>query len=188
MSSAPGAASGVDSIIGSSFTGNAGGGAGGSTVGVAGGTAGVIFSVTQTKHAASGVITTQIGQNGAASVTDSAGANVTWAIGVFGTGGAAGGSATILDADFAGGNITGAGLVMATISGGAGGGVNGSPGRRSPRYFYTTGGSGGGSFGAGAAGAGGAAGWGCGGGGGGGGATFGKGGDGGPGIVLIRWW
>ncbi len=105
----------------------------------------------------------------------------------FSTPGAGGGTTPAANTDFAGGAITGTGLLQ-NIAGGAAG----LPGSafRSTTPFLHVGGTGGGTGGAGAAGAGGSAGGssGAGGGGGGGGITGGVGGSGGDGYVSIICW
>ena len=113
--------------------------------------------------------------------TGVAGGNITWgSLGI--SQGASGGGTT--SADFAGGNVTGAGL-MPTNPGGAAGSNNGNPGYSRQEFLIGQGGSGGGSSNAGVGGAGGDGAPGCGGGGGGGGTTGGAGGAGGKGFILI---
>jgi hypothetical protein len=107
---------------------------------------------------------------------------------LFVCGGAGGAGST--SADFAGGNITGAGVVT-TISGGSAGANIGRNGLSDFARFVFTGGSGAGSSNSVNPGArgGDAGGYGCGGGGGGAGVTVsGGGGNGSPGLVVITVW
>lgn len=129
------------------------------------------------------------GQAGGAggAVAGGNGSNVTLS-GAIASAGAGGGGTT--NANFAGGNITGAASSMQiTNNGGAAGGGIGSNGFLFPAAVSGYGGSGGGSSNTGAGGMGGAgAVYGAGGGGGGAGTTGGLGGDGGPGLVVIHCW
>jgi len=112
------------------------------------------------------------------------------------TGGAGGGGPSNTT-NFAGGQITGAGI-FPTLLGGVGGATtvasNGyftsipTSNISSSRPMFFAGGSGGGSNRTGTGGVGGNGSYGCGGGGGGGGVTGGRGGDGGDGLVIITAW
>lgn len=152
----------------------------------AAGTAGAIATAANTVYGSLGQWVAIAGQGGAAGGvhTGAVGASVTFGnAGVFVSAGAGGAGCTTTE--FAGGNITGAGLIQ-TISGGALGANPGSPGRSILRPLTYTGGSGAGSSNtvAGAVGGDGAPGSG-GGGGGAGVTTGGVGGLGGPGFVII---
>ena len=166
-----------------------GGLAGGNGSGTAGGTAGAVAGATSVAtsgpYSSLGPYQTLAGQAGAAggAQTGVAGGAVTFgANGIFVSPGAGGGGTT--SADFAGGNITGSGL-MPTVLGGLAGSNAGAGGFELWLPPTFGGGGGGGASNAGVGGAGGAAGPGSGGGGGGGGTTGGTGGRGGPGFVLI---
>lgn len=137
-----------------------------------------------------GMFTSRIGQvggNGGAH-TGAVGASVT-ALAVCNVTGGAGGAGCGTDTlAYAGGAITGAGIIN-TVSGGAAGGGHGSSwGQLNGMTSMGTGGSGGGSADNAAGGNGGNGWYGCGGGGGGAGTTGGRGGNGGPGLVIIISW
>ncbi len=141
-----------------------------------------------------GIFSSVTGSSGGAggAVAGAIGASVTALTGVPVCGGAGGGGTTA--ADFAGGNITGAGLIN-TIPGGAAGSNPGNQGTQLGGFYnprgnplICTGGSGGGSSNAGVGGRGGDGAIGCGGGGGGAGTTGGTGGSGGSGLVMIISW
>lgn len=117
--------------------------------------------------------------------TGAVGVNVSFAGTIPLSGGAGGGGSTA--ADFAGGNITGAGPVP-TILGGQNAGDPGADGFISWKQFMMTGGAGGASNNAGTGGKGGDGAPGCGGGGGGAGVTGGAGGRGGNGLIMLWSW
>lgn len=150
------------------------------------GTAGAVLSATTCPYVGLGQFVSIAGQGGAAGGvhTGAVGGSVTiLAAGVPRTGGAGGAGCTTTE--FAGGNITGAGLIT-TISGGALGANPGNPGVMIARPETTTGGSGAGSSNSVAGAAGGRGQLGSGGGGGGAGVTTGgTGGRGGDGFVDI---
>lgn len=168
--------------IATATQGGNGGNGTGAAVGAAG-TAPGALAIANHIYSWMGVHEYNGGQAGAAggAVAGAAGANSLW--GSFGIGGGAGGGGTT-SADFAGGNITGAGIVP-TISGGAAGSSNGNPGYWREDLLISTGGSGGGSSNTGVGGNGGNGGPGSGGGGGGAGTAGGTGGRGGNGFVFI---
>ncbi len=171
-------------------------GAGGAGTGAAAG-AGGSGSTAANQNTALGhnyaiTLSGKAGLNGGAGgvQTGAVGTAVAIAVGLFLTGGAGGAGTGTANTDFAGGAITGLGLLPG-IAGGLAAGGNGNSGYFSERpvQWFSTGGSGGGSNGAaGVGGAGGSGNIGCGGGGGGGGVTGGPGGDGGPGLALIWAW
>ena len=169
--------------IGFANGGNAGGTGTGAAVG-AGGTAGGAASILNVIFSWLAPHEYGAGQAGAAggAVAGAAGAATTW--GNLGICAGAGGGGTT-SADFAGGNITGTGLVP-TVLGGAAGSNVGNAGYWMPDLLIGTGGSGGGSSNTGNGGRGGDGAPGCGGGGGGGGVTGGAGGRGGHGFVVIQ--
>ncbi len=105
------------------------------------------------------------------------------------SGGAGGATVGIDNADFAGGAVTGSGVIP-NIAGGLAGGGNGQDGIALQKPFVFCGGSGGGSAGfvGGIGGSGGNGAIGSGGGGGGAGETAGSGGNGGNGLVIITSW
>lgn len=157
----------------------------GSAVGTAGAAGAITSTATRGPYSTLGVYESLAGQAGVTggAIAGAAGTAITWgAVGLFVSAGASGAGTT--SADFAGGDITGGGLVP-TIAGGVAGSNPGNSG-----YFLMlppsfTGGSGGGSSNTGVGGAGGNGGYGSGGGGGGGGTTGGAGGIGGDGLVFI---
>ena len=119
--------------------------------------------------------------------TGAAGTAITWATGsLIISSGAGGGGTPTGNTDYAGGDITGGGLILPTVPGGLAAAGAGNPGVITWRpQFMSSGGSGGGTAGAsGTAGRGGDGGPGSGGGGGGG-VTGGAGGRGGDGMVII---
>jgi hypothetical protein len=134
-----------------------------------------------------------VGAAGGNGTSGTAGGNASGVGGIWPfSGGAGGGAATAANAATAGGNVTGGGAIVKTVTGGAG--VAGGPGGpgiggtiyRNPDYFL--GGSGGGGCAtAGTGGAGGNGAYCSGGGGGGAGVTGGAGGNSGPGILIITW-
>ncbi len=167
----------------------AGGSVGGNGSGATGGNAGVAGVITalanQGPYSALGQYVSIAGAAGVSGGSQLGGignAATFGSAGVFVTGGAGGGGTT--SADFAGGNITGAGRCP-TILGGLAGSNAGNGGFENLLPPTFSGGSGGGSSNTGIGGAGGAAGPGSGGGGGGGGTTGGIGGRGGNGFIFI---
>ena len=178
------------SLIAVSGAAGAGGGvAGSATAGGTGGVAGTIATLVSAQGHYLGNWMARVGAGGAAggAQTGAVGANATWGSNGMLMGGAGGGGTNTTNVDFAGGNITGAGIVP-TITGGiaaAGAGqaglfLSGKP------IFAGTGGSGGGTAGAaGTGGRGGDGAFGCGGGGGGAGVTGGAGGKGGDAIIIV---
>jgi hypothetical protein len=161
-------------------------------------------------YASLGLWTAIAGQAGGTSGSSgAAGTAVVWGgAGIPFSGGGGGGSTNTTTGTFAGGGITGAGLVPTLAGGVAGGATPGNPGLNLTlptgsiaagallvgQVFATTGGSGAGSNATGGTiAAGGKGGIGSGGGGGGGaggttGGTGGPGGAGGPGLIVIAWW
>lgn len=164
----------------------AAGGAGGAGSGAAGGAPGTAAGISNLTAAIGSWLGVHEFSAGLAGIiggaqTGVAGGSITWgSLGI--SPGASGGGTT--SADFAGGNITGAGLMPAN-PGGAAGSNNGNPGYFRQDLLFGQGGSGGGSSNAGIGGAGGNGAPGCGGGGGGGGTTGGAGGAGGVGFIYI---
>lgn len=165
-------------------------------VGTTGGTAGTIMAATGAAYCCLGDWTAIAGQagGGGGANTGAAGTAVTWGgSGVFLSGGAGGGGkGTTAGTDFAGGNITGAGLVPTILGGSAVAPEDlGDAGIVIQRPFSSTGGAGGRAFGgtnATTGGAGGPGAIGSGGGGGGASTTGGAGGRGGDGLVIITAW
>lgn len=170
---------------------------GNGTAGAAGGGAGTTSAVTGTGAVffGDGLFTAIQGQAGVGGgvQTGANGNSITYgANGVPLSGGAGGAGVNTVGTSFAGGDITGAGLVP-TVSGGAAGSNNGGDGIGTTldgiiKPWLFTGGAGGGSNDGGVGGNGGNGGIGCGGGGGGGGTTGGSGGNGGSGLILIASW
>ena len=172
-----------------SDAGNAGGGGKGTTAVGAAGAAGAAATASWPCAWAS-FFNAIAGQAGGASGAIGGAKGVSVAYGArsnIGSGGAGGGSTPAANTNFAGGNITGTGIVP-TLTGAAGGTSNPGPSGYTFNYGglrMAIGGSGGGTGGAGTAGKGGDGGLGSGGGGGGGGITRGDGGRGGGGLVCI---
>jgi hypothetical protein len=179
------------------------GGLGGTTVAGAAGAAGIAMAATgQSSYIGNGNFTAHAGQAGGAGGTDvpGAGVSVTWgATGLLFSGGAGGGSASSSNAVSAGGNITSAGLMRETLTGGAGNASAGNGGAGPNGItlslsilglgLMATGGAGGGGNATGhVGGAGGNGSWCSGGGGGGCGVTGGTGGIGGAGFIYMCWW
>lgn len=164
-----------------------GGGAGGTGTGAAvgaAGSAGAVATILNVIYSWLSPHEYTVGIAGATGGAIAGGAGTAAPWGNLGICGGAGGGGTT-SADFAGGNITGSGLIP-TISGGAAGSNDGRGGYWDPVSFISTGGSGGGSSNAGVGGNGGSGGPGSGGGGGGGGTTGGTGGRGGNGYIIIQ--
>jgi hypothetical protein len=175
----------------------------------AGGVAETIATNVLQQYSGLGIWTAIAGQAGTASgATGAAGVASTWgANGVPVGGGTGGGSTSTTTTQFAGGAITGSGLVP-SIAGGVAPAGNGNPGFNAGSFlsgwnadqaglvaqiFAFTGGTGGGAQSSGTAGQGGQGSLGSGGGGGGGsggttGGTGGRSGAGGPGLIVIAWW
>jgi hypothetical protein len=174
---------GASSIL-SGRTGGNGSNGTGAAVGAAGGAAGSLAVAFNSL----GLVMPGIGANGAAggAVAGAVGTSVAWGGGGLSFSGGAGGGGTT-SADFAGGNITGAGL-FPTVNGGAAGSNNGGDGVTIWKPWMFSGGAGGGASNTGNGGNGGNGGPGCGGGGGGGGVVGGTGGNGGSGFALIVSW
>jgi len=132
-------------------------------------------------------ITAQAGASGGG-ISSGLGPSVSWGgTGRCLVGGGAGGGG---GSNFAGGDMTGVGIVP-TVSGGTGSGVSGKPGSFFRQPFVSWGGSGGGSgltTAVGSPGGDGGVGSGGGGGGAGGVAGGGAGGCGGPGMIMVSWW
>lgn len=135
-----------------------------------------------------GEFTSTQGGNGTAGGSSAGAVGVTLTYGSLGipfSGGTGGGGVGVANTDFAGGPITGVGLLPQHPGGIAAAGPGNGGLALGPPPFYC-GGTGGGTAGAsGTAGRGGDGAWGCGGGGGGGGVTGGAGGYGGSGAVWI---
>ncbi len=154
--------------------------------GTAGGTGGAVVSAANSgPWSALGEYISVAGQNGANGGTaTAAGSAITFGnTGVFITGGSGGGGCTTTT--FAGGNITGTGLIQTLLGGVAAAGL-GENGLWLERPLTFLGGTGGGSSNAATGGRGGDGAFGCGGGGGGAGVGVGvDGGNGGPGFCII---
>lgn len=174
----------ANTIIMANPGGNGGNGTG-AAVGAAGSGGAATALASRGPYASLGLYETIAGQAGVAggAIAGAVGTALVYgAAGIFVSGGASGAGTT--SADFAGGAITGSGLVP-TIPGGLAGSNAGNPGFQLWLPPTFTGGSGGGSSNTGNGGAGGIPGPGCGGGGGGGGVAGGAGAAGGPGFVAI---
>ena len=170
------------------------GGTGTASAGGAGGAAG--GANIQQNWASLGQVTSFAGYAGSAggAHTGAVGATLTISVstGVFLTPGSGGGGTPTANTDFAGGPITGAGI-LPSLAGGLAAGGRGQDGfawwggGQLPIFFFgATGGGTNGAAGVGGAGGDGAVG--CGGGGGGAGVTGGAGGKGGNGLVIVRCW
>ena len=175
-------------LIASANSGGVGGNGTGAAVGAAG-TGGVVFAAADAVFSSLVTFTAVVGRPGSAGgpIAGGVGVNVQWGnVGIFTSSGASGAGTT--SADFAGGQINGAGPVP-NVSGGAAGSNPGNDGLASwPPPVWFTGASGGGSSNASVGGAGGRGSFGSGGGGGGGGTTGGLGGAGGAGFIWMTWW
>lgn len=171
------------------FGGNGGTSGGGGT----GGSGGSVASAANGQFSNMGVWSTTAGNAGGNGTLGTAASAVNFGGGAPNCGGGGGGGASSGNAVGAGGGITGAGLVIPTLTGGAGSvssnGGNGPQGLHFEYPMLSCGGCGGGGNATGATGGtGGVGGWGSGGGGGGAGVTFGPGANGGPAVIYIAWW